>query len=271
MGTNLVRPPAVAGRFYPRTPDALLDDLRSYLSPPAVSIPALGCVVPHAGYVYSGYVAGAVYARLEIPERCILLCPNHTGLGPPLSIMAQGVWETPLGRVAIDHELAAALIAQFPLLVDDADAHRHEHAIEVQLPFLQAKRAHLSFVPIAIGTRQYDTLAALGDAIGEIVAASPEPILVLASSDMNHFESDSITRVKDQHAIERILALDARGLNDVVVAENISMCGYGPTIAMLTAARRTGATSAELIKYATSADISGERDRVVGYAGIVIT
>ena len=270
MGTSTVRHPAVAGQFYPRNAASLLAEIRSYLTPALEPIPALGCVVPHAGYMYSGHVAGAVYARLQIPGRCILLCPNHTGMGHPLSVMSHGAWETPLGTVAIDSELAAALLAQFPLLTDDADAHRAEHAIEVQLPFLQAKRPHFRFVPIAVGTRQYEALAGLGSSIGEVLAALDEPVLVLASSDMNHYESDQVTRVKDHKAIDRILALDPRGLYDVVTNEDISMCGFGPTVAMLTATQRLGATKAELVKYATSGDVSGDRNMVVGYAGVVV-
>lgn len=270
MATTTIRHPAVAGQFYPRNANTLLADLHSYLSPPATPVSALGCVVPHAGYMYSGHVAGAVYAHLDIPERSILLCPNHTGLGHPLSIMSHGAWETPLGTVPIDSELATDLVTRFPALIDDSGAHRAEHAIEVQLPFLQAKRPHFSFVPIAIGTRQYDALEGLGRAIGEVLAGRSDRVLVLASSDMNHYESDRVTRVKDQKAIERILALDPRGLYDVVTNDHISMCGYGPTVAMLTAAKGQGATTAELIKYATSGDVSGDRNMVVGYAGVAV-
>jgi AmmeMemoRadiSam system protein B len=270
MGTTVVRHPAVAGQFYPSNPKTLRHDIQSYLSPGAESVSALGCVVPHAGYMYSGHVAGAVYAHLDVPERCIVLCPNHTGMGHPLSIMSHGVWETPLGTVPIDAELGGELIRAFPVLSEDGDAHRTEHGIEVQLPFLQAKRPQFRFVPIAIGTRQYEALEGLGRAIGEAVAARNERVLVIASSDMNHYESDPVTRVKDRKAIDRILALDARGLYDVVTTEDISMCGYGPTVAMLTAAKLLGATRAELMEYATSGDVSGDRQMVVGYAGVVV-
>ena len=270
MGTITLRHPAVAGQFYPRNPKALLADVRSYLSPPGEPVRALGCVVPHAGYMYSGHVAGAVYAHLDIPELCIVMGPNHTGLGHPLSIMSQGAWETPLGAATIHSELAVALLERFPVLIDDADAHRKEHAIEVQLPFLQAKQPNFRFVPIAIGTLRYEALEGLGRAIGDVVSALGEHALVLASSDMNHYESDAITRVKDQKAIEKILGLDPRGLHEVVTSEDISMCGYGPTVAMLTAAKHLGATKAELVKYATSGDVSGDREMVVGYAGMVV-
>ena len=268
MGTTTVRHPAVAGKFYPKDAHKLLAELQSYLTPSGERIEALGCVVPHAGYMYSGHVAGAVYAQIEMPARCIVLCPNHTGMGAPLAIMSEGSWETPLGEIPIDSELAVAMSHRFPLLSEDAAAHLTEHAIEVQLPFVQAQRPDVRFVPIAIGTRQFDVLEGLGDAIGEVVSRVGERVLVLASSDMNHYESDMITREKDQKAIERILALDAWGLYDVVMQEEISMCGFGPTVAMLTAAKHLGATKAELIKYATSGDVSGDRQMVVGYAGI---
>jgi AmmeMemoRadiSam system protein B len=267
---TLIRHPAVAGRFYPGGPDDLRADVESYLSPPEKTVRALGCVVPHAGYIYSGHVAGAVYARLDVPQRCILMCPNHTGVGHPLSIMSEGAWKTPLGDAAIDTELAQDLKRRFPLLGEDSEAHRAEHAAEVQLPFLQVVNPGCKFVPIVLGTSRYEVLQAMGIVIAEAVQALGERVLVVASSDMNHYESDTITRVKDHKAIERILVMDARGLFDVVMDENISMCGFGPTVAMLTAARRMGASDAELVKYATSGDISGERDRVVGYAGVIV-
>ena len=265
---SIVRSAAVAGRFYPGDPKALLGDVQSFLSPREKTSPALGCVVPHAGYIYSGHVAGAVFAKLDLAHRFIILCPNHTGRGTPLSIMSRGSWQTPLGQARIDEVLADGLKRQFPLLTEDAEAHREEHAIEVELPFLQALQPAFTFVPIALGTGQFEALTGLGEAIAEV--AQGERILIIASSDMNHYESDSITRVKDHKAIERMLALDAAGLHAVVSRENISMCGFGPAVAMLTAAKRLGATSAELIRYATSGDVSGDRDLVVGYAGIVV-
>jgi MEMO1 family protein len=267
---STVRHPSVAGRFYPGQPDVLMRDLRSYLAAAGEKIEALGCVVPHAGYMYSGHVAGAVYARLVLPSRFIILCPNHTGAGKPLAVMSEGAWDTPLGLAEIDHELAMELRHAVPLLSEDAAAHRTEHALEVQLPFLQALRREFTFVPIAIGVGSYEPLAKLGEAIARVATAHDDKILIIASSDMNHYESDAITRVKDSKAIEQILKLDPEGLFEVVVNGDISMCGYGPAIAMLTAAKRLGAESAELVKYATSADVSGDRDTVVGYAGVVV-
>lgn len=274
MATPTLRHPAVAGRFYPRDPEELRAEAEGYLWQaslfPDGPVRAIGCIAPHAGYMYSGHVAGAVFARIQVPRRCIVMCPNHTGMGRALAILSDGAWETPLGDVPIDAELAAALKKRFAALHDDPAAHRAEHATEVELPFLQLRQPELTFVPIALGTGQFDVLEQLGEAVADVIAAQREPVLMVASSDMNHYESDSITRIKDQRAIERILTLDARGLFDVVTQQNISMCGFGPAVAMLTAARRLGARSAELVKYATSGDVSGDRDTVVGYAGIVV-
>lgn len=268
---SLVRQPAVAGRFYPRDRDVLLRDVQSFLSlPVAEPVRALGCVAPHAGYIYSGAVAGAVFAQLNVPERCIVLCPNHTGRGQPLAIMSQGSWETPLGTIPIDTVLAEALKQGFPALTEDSEAHRSEHAIEVQLPFLQTCRKDITFVPIALGTGRIEILIKFGEAIADVVRAQPDRLLIVASSDMNHYESDSVTRKKDQMAIERMLALDPCSLFDVVKREQISMCGFGPVVVMLTAANQLGASATDLVQYATSGDVSGDRDKVVGYAGIIV-
>jgi len=302
---SALRTPAVAGRFYPGRADELLHEVREYTSQGMTSpgapvetgrIAAIGCVAPHAGYIYSGRVAGAVYSRLEIPEHCVILCPNHTGRGRALAVMANTTWQTPLGEVAADADLSARLLRRFPALQEDSAAHRGEHAIEVQLPFLQTRQPDLNIVPIAIGTRDFDVLAGLGEALADVISDRrkdnrrkdnqrednpredkqeqeedrKKKVLVIASSDMNHYESDAITRIKDHKAIERVLALDARGLWEVVMNEGISMCGFGPTVVMLTAAKLLGATSATLVKYATSGDVSGDYEAVVGYAGIIV-
>ena len=208
---------------------------------------------------------------MELPQRFIILCPNHTGYGEPLSIIREGRYQTPLGEVAIDSELAEELMSKDPLLSEDYDAQRHEHALEVQMPFQQSLLPAFTFVPITVGVSRYEYLAQLGGAVAEAVSAQPERVMIIASSDMNHYETDSTTRVKDRLAIDRILALDPKGLYEVVINQQISMCGFGPATAMLTAANRLGAKSAELIKYATSGDISGDRKTVVGYAGIAVS
>jgi len=272
-----LRLPAVAGRFYPGDPTELAEAVDGFLGVRGAKRAAFGCLVPHAGYVYSGHVAGAVYAALKLPRRCIVVGPNHSGLGAPLAINTGGAWLTPLGPAQIDAHLATEIRAAFPMLTEDAAAHAHEHSIEVQLPFLQRRVADLRFVPIGIGTSNFALLAGLGEALANVIAGQGEPIALIASSDMNHYESDEVTRVKDAKAIAAMLSLghagsdSARALYDTVYREQISMCGYAPAVVMLTACARMGATRAELVCYATSGDINGDRQRVVGYAGIVIS
>ena len=268
----MIRQPAVAGRFYPAEPDTLTESIREYLEPAnQPHIKPIGVVVPHAGYMYSGHVAGAVYSHIDLPQRNIVLCPNHTGFGTPLSIMTAGAWKTPLGEMQIDEEICAALMDEDPDLEEDTSAHRFEHAIEVQIPFMQyIGGQQVRFVPITIGTSHFGHLEDLGRAIAKVVQEIAPRTLIIASSDMNHYESDAITRVKDRKAIDQVLAMNPRGLYDVVQRENISMCGYGPTVSMLTAAKLLGAQKAELVKYATSGDVSLDFDHVVGYAGIVV-
>jgi MEMO1 family protein len=289
----VIRPPAVAGRFYPSSPEELGSLVDAFVSFAALSEPksnkivARACVVPHAGYIYSGRVAGAVYASVEIPSRCILLGPRHSPRGEPLAILTEGAFATPLGDARIDSVLAQKLAHAFPKLRDDALAHEGEHSLEVQIPFLQRLAKDLRFVPVVLATDRYGVLEELGHALAEVVAAAEqEPaggkVLIVASSDMNHYESDAITRAKDERAVRQILALDPQGLYDTVRKESISMCGYAATVAMLVAVRQlrkmppgasglTGdATEPRLVRYETSGDVSGDRERVVGYAGIVI-
>jgi len=270
-----VRHPAVAGRFYPADPERLRNDVRDHINEVKGDLSAIGCVSPHAGYVYSGDVAGALFRRLNLPRRVLLLGPNHTGMGQPLAIMSSGAWQTPLGDAPIDSALAAELLQEFALLTEDSYAHMLEHSLEVQLPFLQeraaSKNEKLTFVPICVGVGTYDLLAQLGEAIATVLARQSDPVLMLASSDMNHYETESITQVKDKKALDALMTGDARALYETVKRERISMCGYGPTVAMLIAARQLGAKRAELIKYATSADVSGDRENVVGYAALAIS
>jgi AmmeMemoRadiSam system protein B len=268
----MIRLPAVAGRFYPDDPERLRADVDSFLASGGKEkkVRACACLVPHAGYMYSGKVAGEVYGRLDVPARVILLGPRHFPRGAPLAILSEGAWQTPLGMASIDRLLAEKIVRAFPLLREDAVAHSAEHSLEVQLPFLQRLAPSFAFVPIVIGPAQWEPLEALGHALASVIAAEREPILLIASSDMNHYESDSVTRVKDSKAIDRILALDARELFDTVRDERISMCGYAAAVAAVIAARELGATEAELVRYATSGDVNGDMQEVVGYAGMVM-
>jgi len=267
----MIRPPAVAGRFYPSDPQELTRQIEEFTSSTTAKRRAIACVVPHAGYVYSGRVAGAVYSAVEIPARCILLGPRHFPQGQPMAILTEGSFQTPLGEAQIDSAMAAELARACPLLREDAVAHAREHSLEVQLPFLQKIGRDFRFVPVVLATDRYGAMEELGRAVAQAVSAQRELVLVIASSDMNHYESDAVTRAKDEKAIARILALDPRGLYDTVRGEGITMCGYAATVAMLVAARELGAKEATLVRYATSGDVNGERDEVVGYAGIVVT
>ncbi len=267
----MIRPPAVAGRFYPSDPKDLTRQIEEFTSSATEKRRAIACVVPHAGYVYSGGVAGAVYSALEIPTRCILLGPRHFQQGQPMAILTEGSFQTPLGEARIDSAMAEELARACPLLREDTVAHAREHSLEVQLPFLQQIAPDFRFAPVVLATDRYDAMAELGRAVAHVVRAHREPVLVIASSDMNHYESDALTRAKDKKAIARILALDPRGLYDTVRGEGITMCGYAATVAMLVAARELGAKEATLVRYATSGDVNGELDEVVGYAGIIVT
>jgi AmmeMemoRadiSam system protein B len=267
----MIRPPAAAGRFYPSDAQELTRQIQEYSSGATEKTHASGCVVPHAGYVYSGRVAGAVYAAMEIPAQLILLGPRHFPQGQPMAILSEGSFETPLGQAQIDSALAGELAHACPLLREDEVAHGREHSLEVQLPFLQTLAANFRFVPVVLATDRYGAMEELGRAVAQVVKAQREPVLVIASSDMNHYESDAITRAKDERAIARILALDPRGLYDTVRSEGITMCGYAATVAMLVAVRELGAKRATLVRHATSGEVTGDLDEVVGYAGIVIS
>ena len=242
----MIRPPAVAGHFYPLNSKELAQNVDALLSPQVEKSRALGCVVPHAGYIYSGHVAGALYSSLEIPARLILIGPRHYPRGESLAILSEGSRASPLGDAEIDSVLAAEFKHEFPRLREDAVAHEREHSLEIQIPFLQRLRSDFQFVPIVLGTDRYGVLEELGHAVAKVVAGQGEAVLVVASSDMNHYESDAITRVKDEHAIERVVALDPRGLYDTVRAEGITMCGSGGRAGDAVAVRDLGASEAEL-------------------------
>jgi len=272
----MIRKPAVAGRFYPDDPVRLTEQLDSLLRAEAGAdkVHALACLVPHAGYRYSGGVAAAVFGRVEIPPRVILIGPRHFPRGAPLAITSGGYWRTPLGPAAVDDALAAKLLKRFPVMQEDALAHRDEHSLEVQLPFLQhlaRDGGPFTFVPVLIGPLRFTELDALGRALAQLIRDESGPILLIASSDMNHYEPDNITRAKDRAAIDCMLALEPQALFDTARNQGISMCGLGAAVVILTAARELGATRGELLRYATSSDVSGDLEEAVGYAGMVFS
>ena len=221
--------------------------------------------------MYSGKVAGAVYGRVALPKLVVLLGPNHTGLGPWGSIMTRGRWAIPGGDLEIAADLAEAILSRCAELREDESAHAREHALEVQLPFLRRLRPDVQFVPLTLMKTDLAFCLAVGRAVATTVAAWPESVLLISSTDLNHYESQAVSNRKDRLAIEAILALDPDGLQRTVRDHHISMCGIAPTTALLAALRDLGSPRAELIRYMTSGDVSGDYDRVVGYGGVIIT
>ena len=267
----MVRKPVVAGQFYPGRNAQLKEEVESLMKPASKKSSAIGIVAPHAGYVYSGSVAGCVYASIrEVKPTAIIIGPNHTGYGEKFSLMSTEDWATPLGQVKIDKELASQITKASRLIKEDALAHSHEHSIEVQLPFLQVLKPDIKIVPIVVAYAKAEDLTRAGEDIAEAVKASGKAVTIVASSDMTHYEIHESAKSKDSKAIDAILKLDEKELIRVVKEYDISMCGWAPTAIMLAAAKQMGAKKAELIKYQTSGDTSGDYSSVVGYAGIIV-
>jgi hypothetical protein len=266
-----VRQPAFAGLFYDSRPEELERHVRRLLPADVTPAQAIGAVVPHAGYVYSGPVAGAVYARLRLPAAAVVLCPNHTGLGAGAALDPSDAWRTPLGDVPLARRLADRLLELAPSLEEDAEAHRREHSLEVQLPFLRYLRPDVALVPICLGEPSLPLCREVGEALAELASGEAERPVLLASSDMNHYEPRRVGRKKDDMALARIEELDAEGLFHTVRTESISMCGFLPATALLYAARALGARRAEVVARRDSGDETGDDSTVVGYAGVVIT
>ena len=285
------RHPIVAGHFYNGTPDGLKRQVEGYVVS-AQKRDAFGILAPHAGLMYSGAVAGAVYSSTVLPDSFVLIGPNHTGHGAPVAIMCDGSWETPLGSVDIDPTLSRSILSRSHYIHEDSLAHLREHSLEVQLPFIQYFKKSFRIVPIQILDARLDTCLDVGKAVADAIAecglrnaesqarnksstGSPQSaihnVLIVASSDMSHYESTAAAKEKDFKAIERILDLDPEGLYKTVRTEGITMCGFGPAVAMLAACKLLGASKASLIKYANSGDVSGDYEQVVGYAGIVVS
>ena len=271
-----LRKPAVAGLFYPDHPPQLLrtvqDLLAEAVADGAAPAPARAAIAPHAGYVYSGRTAARVFARLDLPRRVIVLAPNHSGEGQSKeggSAFAVGTLRTPMGDVPVDEDLAARLLAECPLLEDDPDAHRREHAVEVMLPFLLVCRPDVIVVPVVLGFADWTRCRRLGEALAAVVPATAEPVLILASSDMNHYESAAVGMPKDRLALEAVAALDGEQLLEDTRRHRISMCGRAPAAAAIHAAKLLGATKGEVVDYSHSGMTTGDDSAVVGYAGVI--
>ncbi|MCF8064299.1 MAG: AmmeMemoRadiSam system protein B [Desulfarculaceae bacterium] len=264
------RAPAVAGRFYPGQPDELESTVRQYLDPKARPQPALAVVCPHAGYVFSASVVGKVLSRVEVPRRVVVMGPNHQGLGEKAAVMTRGSWRTPLGEVPLDAELGGELLARNAMVREDDLAHQYEHSLEVQVPFLQVLRPDLLLTPLCLSMLTYEQCEQMGHDLAGAIKAMDSPVLIMASTDMTHYESAQSAKGKDKLALEQVLALNPQGLYNTVATRRISMCGFLPTTVALAAARQLGAKDAELVAYTHSGQVTGDNDQVVAYAGLII-
>ncbi len=267
----MIRQPVVAGRFYSDNPRRLRSDLESFLSEAKPREKVLGIIAPHAGYIYSGIVAGAVYSRVEIPDTVIILGPNHTGVGSMAALYPDGEWITPLGRAQINSSLAGLVKAKCSLVKEDASAHRNEHSLEVHLPFLQYLNPNVTIVPLCLGFSDFATCRSLGTGLAQSIKEYGSRVLIVASSDMTHYESAVSASRKDEMALNEVMKLNPEGLLTVCRREAVSMCGVIPAVVMLVAALELGATQATLVKYATSGDVTGDLEQVVAYAALSVS
>ena len=273
------RLPAQAGTFYPDTEGALRTQIqRSFLHPlgPGAipTIPGtrnqnlLGLIVPHAGYKYSGHVAAHSYYHLAsagIVQSIIILGPNHTGFGSGVSTVTEGEWSTPLGDVPVDTDLAREIVDSSDIIDVEDEAHRNEHSIEVQLPFLQfIYPRRFKFVPICMMLQDLETSIEVGEAVGKV--AEEHGAIVLASSDWTHYEPQDEAESKDTQAIKAALQMDEKTFQQLIQERSVSACGYGPVTAMIHGAKLRGARSGNLLSYQTSGDVTGDKSSVVGYA-----
>jgi len=266
----MMRLPVYADQFYAGNSRALRKQVEDYLDHDAKKMRAIGCISPHAGYICSGPVAGAVLSSIESQKTYIIIGPNHTGSGMRFGLDASKSWQTPLGEVEIDSELSNAILKSSPMIKKDSACHLNEHSVEVQLPFLQILNKSFTFVPIVVSHATLDEYLGIGRALATAAKATKKDLTIIASSDMTHYEARDVAIEKDNLAIEKILNLDISGLLENIEKHDITMCGYGPTAIMMSAALDLGAKKAKLIKYLTSGDTCGDNDSVVGYAGIVL-
>ena len=266
------RQPVVAGQFYPGSAAALAGEVRSLLGPAQDQTgrpQTLLAMVPHAGWVYSGAVCGRTLAQASLARTILLLGPNHTGLGEPLAVWPAGRWLFPGGHLAVDENLAAALLAAEPRLAADESAHVQEHSLEVIVPFLWSLDPQARIVPVCVSEPNLAALLDVGRNVAETLAARGEPVSVVVSSDMSHYIPHEQAKARDALAVEAACRLDPEGLYRVVRERGISMCGVLPMTLGLAVARGLGASAAELAAYATSGEVNRDFRRVVGYAGVL--
>ncbi|GFO63416.1 AmmeMemoRadiSam system protein B [Geomonas paludis] len=266
----MVRQPAVAGKFYTGDPNRLRRELAEMM-PQGETRKAIGIIAPHAGYVYSGKAAGKVYAAIEVPDAVLILGPNHTGAGVAAALAPENEWLTPLGPVPVNRRLSQLILENAPLVREDPLAHRFEHSLEVQVPFLQYRNPRVSIAALCLALPDYPSIARIGEGIARAIAAYGEDVLIVASSDMTHYESAAAAKVKDDQALARLADLDPEGLLKVCREKNITMCGVIPATALLVAAKIMGADSCRLVHYTTSGEVNGDLNSVVAYAALMVS
>jgi hypothetical protein len=265
----MIRNPYVAGYFYPAPAAELRATIARMVAKKAPKEEVVGLLVPHAGYQYSGPVTGATVSRIQFKDTFVIMGPSHTGLGKPFSVMPEGTWKTPLGEVEVDSELAKKIVEVSKYAEEDYQAHQEEHAVEVQLPFLQYFKPDVRIVPIILTSAPADIYKEIGKDIARAIKELKREAVILASGDMTHYEPQKDAFEKDHKAVEAMLALDEDELTRRYKNLSISMCAYGPVVALIAAAKELGVTGAELVKYLTSGDTTGDYSAVVGYAGVI--
>lgn len=265
------RQPAVAGQFYSASPSQLRLDVEALLPESMHTRSVLGVISPHAGYMYSGAVAGQLYAGIEIPQTVLVLGPNHHGAGAELALYPEGSWQTPLGSVPINADLNECLLSAVPYIHADGVAHAHEHSLEVQLPFLKHLRPDVTLSALCVGpVNDSIRIREIGIGIAAAIRNFGKGVLMVASSDMTHYESAETARRKDGLALNAVINLDPETLLQVCRSNRITMCGVIPAAIMLVASCELGATTADLISYRTSGDVTGDNRQVVGYASLAV-
>lgn len=265
-----IRESVVAGTFYPKDRSTLEKMLGEFCSPLESPKKVTAIMVPHAGYIYSGKIAGEVYRRIKVPDTAIVLCPNHTGTGKKIAVWPEGGWKTPLGELCVDADLARKILGAVGEDSGDDRAHAYEHAIEVHLPFLQMRNPYVRIVPIALGPLTLDRCEHIADALAQAMRARDGECLLVASTDMSHYIGAEEAKKKDALALKEVERLDGRLLYQTVIQHDISMCGFIPTTCALMASKKLGASRAEIIAYGNSGDTTGDYRSVVGYASAII-
>lgn len=263
------RKPHAAGTFYPADPSEIRRFCSPFFSAKDGVRPVRAVILPHAGYIYSGRTACRTLSKVEVPDQVLLIGPDHWSAGYGFSVYPQGSWQTPLGEVPVSTELASRLLESSHDFRSNIEAHVREHSLEVLLPLLQIKNPSVKAAPVIIETLDFGWIREVAAQAGEMLKSFPEPFLTVISNDMSHYEPDDVTRKKDRYAVDAILNLDGEALVREAKGRNITMCGIAAVVMLLAMKDALRIRKAELVEYTTSAEASGDTDRVVGYAGFI--